>query len=313
MVVLLYHAVVREAPGVPDWLFLSAESFQRQMEYLKRHCDVLALLEAVERLRGGDRSRPCVAITFDDGFQNNYDVALPILRAAGLPATVFLATEFVGTSDTPWFCRLSVALGETTKAELEWDGQRFNLSDPVSRRKASSAIRTRVKRFPQPRLLAEVRRIVEALGDDPDRPVESGSPFRMLSRASVAEMAASSLIDFGGHTRSHAILSQLTVEEQRTEIEGCLTDLENVTGRRCRVFAYPNGRMVDFDETTTRLLSAHGVSVALTAIDGVNDETTPVMALRRCAIGTGTRMVSFRTRVRRPGPVGWLRAMLGSG
>ncbi|MGH7962489.1 MAG: polysaccharide deacetylase family protein, partial [Candidatus Binatia bacterium] len=202
LTILMYHAVVRAPLQVYDWCFLDAASFRSQMHYLKRHFAVISLSEAVERLRTGGIQQPTAVITFDDGFQNNYDVAWPILRAAAIPATIFLTTGLIGTSDTAWFCRLNRAVAETRKTALEWNGRRFDLSGPGPKGETASAIKARLKEFPHPRLLTELRKIVLALGADPDRPVEVSSPFRLLSHAAIAAMAASGIVEFGAHTHS---------------------------------------------------------------------------------------------------------------
>src|SRR5512134_2690195 len=103
----MYHAVLTSPLAVPDWCFLDAGVFREQLEYLARRFEVVSLHEAVRRLKNRMVTRPTAAITFDDGFQSVHDVAFPILKRMGLPATVFVATGLVGTDDTTWYCRLN--------------------------------------------------------------------------------------------------------------------------------------------------------------------------------------------------------------
>ena len=297
LTILMYHAVVRLPLEVPHWCFIEESSFRRQVHYLKRRFEVVTLSEAVERLRSGRFCSPTAVITFDDGFQNNCDIAFPILREARLPATVFLTTGLTGTCDTLWFCRLQQAIGNASLSALEWNGQRLNLSGLEAKVKASAALRMRLKQLQQPQLLAEVRRIVEALGDDPDRAIEAGSPFQMLNREAIAEMSASGLVEFGAHTHTHAILSRLSLEQRRDEIRRSVNMVQDLTGRPCHLFAYPNGRSEDFDEETIGLLEAYGIRASLTAIPGPNDAGTPLMRLRRYSIGPKTSMARFRLMV----------------
>ena len=216
--ILMYHAVVREPLKVADWCFLGEETFRRQIQYLADTCDVIPLSSALTRMREGGVCRPAAAITFDDGFQNNFEVALPILRDAGLPATIFLTSGLIGTSDTVWFCRLNRAIAQTRNRLVEWNGHCFPLTSIDARVSASATLQSLLKVLPHPRLLGAVREIVLVLGDDPDAPVAADSPYRMLSLSAIASMTASGLIELGAHTRSHAILSLLTPEEQLEEI-----------------------------------------------------------------------------------------------
>jgi peptidoglycan/xylan/chitin deacetylase (PgdA/CDA1 family) len=297
LTIVAYHGVVRTPLAVPDWGFLDETAFRRQVHYLARHFDVVPLSAAAERLRDGRLNAPTAAITFDDGFQNTRDVAFPILREAGLPATVFLITSLVGTDSIPWFCRLHQALGGATRPAVEWNGLCLALSGPDTRVRAGTALRRHLKRLRQPDLLAEVRGIVAALGADPDGRAEPGSPFRMLTREAVGEMAASGLIEFGGHTHTHAILSRLTPDEQRDEIERSLNAVRHLTGRPCTLFAYPNGKSEDFDGETVEILASAGVRTAVTAVSGPNGPGAPLLRLGRCSIGATTSMGRFRLKV----------------
>lgn len=303
LIILVYHGVVRSPLKVYDWCFVNESSFSSQMRYLKKHFEVISLSGAVERLRNGKIYQPTTVITFDDGFQNNYDIVFPTLREAGLPATIFLATGLVNTSDTVWFCRLNRVLAETNKASLEWNGLRFDLSGPGPKAETASAIKERLKEFAHPQLLTELRKIILELGGDPDRPIEVGSPFRMLSHEAIKEMSASGLIEFGAHTHSHAILSLLSPKERYDEIERSITAIRELTGLPCERFAYPNGRAEDYNAEIIATLEAYGVRASVTAIEGPNNEMTPLMELRRYGIGANLSMGKFQRKIH--GFSGW--------
>jgi peptidoglycan/xylan/chitin deacetylase (PgdA/CDA1 family) len=235
-------------------------------------------------------------ITFDDGFQNNYDVCYPILLENGLPATIFLCTGYINTGDTVWFCKLDRAMSQTTKSSLEWNLSRFDLSSIGSRAKASNLLQEKLKDLPQPILLRELFKILLALDDDPDRPIEIGSPYRMLSCSAITEMASSGLIEFGAHTQTHAILSRLSWKECIDEIEGSMTAVRKVTGRPCELFAYPNGCIDDYNNGVIRILESYGVRAAVTTIEGPNDSKTSLMELRRYGIGPNLSLAGFQMR-----------------
>ena len=295
--IVMYHAVLASPLPLADWCFLDEASFRRQVDYLRAHFEVLPLLEAAERLSTGRIRRPTAVITFDDGFQSIRDVAWPILRERGLPATVFLATGLVGTSDTIWYCRLNRALSATRRQSLEYEGDRHDLSTPAARARASLSLQARLKVKPHPLLLIELRSIVEELGDDPGAPIEAGSPYRILGRSAVAEMADSGTMEFGGHTRSHAILSLLTPQQRDDEIDSSLAAVAELTGRPCHLFSYPNGRAQDYDVGAVKRLEMRGVRAAVTTVPGANDAATPPLELRRHGIGEGTGRPEFQWMV----------------
>lgn len=300
----MYHAVIQSPLEVPDWCFLDADFFRAQMQYLKNNFEVIPLSAAATQIRDGSIRRPLAVITFDDGFRNNYEVAFPILRAAGLPATLFLVTGLTDTNDTVWFCRLNRALANSRVASLEWNGVRFDLSTVTDKAKASSVIQARLKVFPHSQLLTELRRILTGLDDDPDSPIESDSPFRMLSREEIRAMTATGMIEVGAHTQSHAILSSLSPQEQRNEIEQSLAVIRQLTGRPCDLFAYPNGLKQDYDPESIRILQVSEVQAAVTSIEGVNDRDTPLMELRRYGIGPHLDMTEFEAMMQEAQPLG---------
>jgi peptidoglycan/xylan/chitin deacetylase (PgdA/CDA1 family) len=285
LTILMYHAIISKPLTVHDWCFVDLSSFISQIQYLKKNFELLSLSDAVRRLKNGKISRPTAVVTFDDGFQSNYDLAFPILREVGVPATIFLVTGLVNTDDTVWFCRLNQTLTKTKKLALEWNGCTFDLSDPLSKAEAAVIMQAKLKEFSHPDLLTAVRWITRELGDEPTCPIPAGSPFRMLNGEAIAEMAASGLIEFGAHTHSHAILSQLSLDEQRNEIERSINAVHELTCRPCELFAYPNGRARDYDGESVKILEECGVDASVTSIQEPNDRMTPPLELRRYAVG----------------------------
>jgi peptidoglycan/xylan/chitin deacetylase (PgdA/CDA1 family) len=296
LTILMYHAIISKPLTIHNWCFVDISSFISQMQYLKKNFEVLPLSDAARRLKNGEIFRPTAVVTFDDGFQNNYDIAFPILREVGVPATIFLVTGLVNTDDTVWFCRLNQTLRKTKKLALEWNGYTFDLSDPLSKAKAAVIMQEKLKEFSHPDLLTAVRWIARELGDEPPCPIPAGSPFRMLNDGAIAEMAASGLIEFGAHTHSHAILSQVSLDEQRNEIERSIKAVYELTGRPCELFAYPNGRARDYDGESMKILEECGIHASVTTIQEPNDRMTPPLELRRYAVGADMSPAHFQLK-----------------
>lgn len=293
LAVLMYHAVPRAPLPVPDWCFVPVESFTAQMRYLRAHFEVLPLVEAVERLRAGRLTRPTAVLTFDDGYRDNHDVAFPILRELGLPATIFLNTGLVDTGDTVWFCRLHKALCETERTEVRWGGVSYDLRGPAARSMASGALQDRLKALDPSSLVAEVGRISATLGVEVLTPLSPSSPFRMLGSAEIAALSASGMIDFGAHTHTHAILTRLSPAQRREEIARSVHRVAAITGRPCTSFAYPNGQPQDYGQEDRDLLVELGVKVAVCTVEGPNVPGTSVLDLRRYGVGPELGLMRF--------------------
>lgn len=297
LTIIMYHGIIRSPLVVCDWCFVDEPIFRMQIGYLKRHFEIISLSEAVERLRNGGIKRPTVVITFDDGYQNNFDVAFPILYKEKIPATIFLTTGLIDTDDTVWYCRFNLALSQTHRPFIEWNGFKFDLSTLDLKAKASMAIQDNLKELPPPQLVATIRDIIFKLDGDPDCPIKIDSPYRMLNKNAIVEMVASGLVEFGAHTHQHFILSRLSAAGRFNEIKRSIDAIRELTGRRCKYFAYPNGRMQDYDSDSIQHLKACGIQIAVTTISGPNDRMTPVMELRRYGIGSDLSMAGFQLMV----------------
>jgi len=297
LTIIMYHGIIRNPLIVNDWCFIDENSFRTQIEYLKKHFEIISLSEAIERMRNGEIKRPTAVITFDDGYQNNFDVAFPILLRERIPATIFLTTGLINTNDTVWYCRFNIALSQTRRLHIEWNGFKFDLSTLDLKGEASAAIQDSLKKLEHPKLMATIRNIILELGDDPDCSIEIGSPFRMLDKNAIGEMATSGLIEFGAHTHRHAILSQLSDGERYNEIRQSINAIYELTGRPCKCFSYPNGRVEDYNIETIKDLETCGIQMAVTTTVGPNNRTTPAMELRRYGVGADLPMAEFQLMV----------------
>jgi peptidoglycan/xylan/chitin deacetylase (PgdA/CDA1 family) len=302
LVVLMYHAVVEAPLAVPDWCFMSKRDFETQMEFIGRLGSAVALEQAIKGGRAAD-PRSAIAVTFDDGFRNNLEFALPALQRFQIPATVFLPTAFLDSNRCLWFCRVNRAIAATDIGSLEWHGQTYDLSSQSARAATSATIQSRLKEYPQPRLLEELNQLCAQLGEECDWPLDETSPYATLSSEEIRSLYSTGLVDFGAHSETHAILSLMEREAKAREICGSIKKVATLRGGRCSLFAYPNGRRQDFDSECMALLRQQGIDCALTAEQGVNDERTPKLELRRIGVGAGTTLAEFEATLRACGCV----------
>src|SRR5712691_2436859 len=96
--------------------------FAARIAHIARHYRVLTVEDLVERLRQGTVPRNALALTFDDGYRDNLSHAAPILAQYRLPATIFLATGYIGTPDVPWFDRVALAFKLSRRSDVTLPG-----------------------------------------------------------------------------------------------------------------------------------------------------------------------------------------------
>jgi peptidoglycan/xylan/chitin deacetylase (PgdA/CDA1 family) len=297
LAILMYHGVTLPEIPMRDWCFIDFSRFVQQMKYLKKYFDVLSISEALQALRRGAIQRPTAVLTFDDGYQNTFDLIVPVLKHLRLPATIFLCTDLVDSSETVWFCRLLEAFSETPRQSLDWKGRRIPLATASARIAAAGALQEELKRLSPLQLKDEMRELAMSLQYDIERPIERSSPFRILDSASIRSMAATGLIEFGAHTGSHAILSKLPLEEKRSEIARSVRAVGSLTGHGCDYFAYPNGTRNDYDVDSINCLREMEIRAAFTTVQEPNTVNTSSLELRRYGIGSNISMAEFQFSV----------------
>jgi peptidoglycan/xylan/chitin deacetylase (PgdA/CDA1 family) len=272
--ILVYHRVADD--GDTSGSATTIAGFERQMQCVRRHfhpMSLTSLLSATERREIPSRA---IAVTFDDGYEDVFTHALPILRRYEIPATVYLATDYIEQGRPMWNDRLAAAIGTTTRREIGpvLDLGPLPLGTPVERNAALRSILEKTKRrHPAERdaVAAEIERRLEV---DPN-----GAP-RMLRWDQVERMHRAG-VEFGAHTVHHPILSCVSAEEAWREIAESKRVVESHVQAPVRHFAYPNGTRRDFDDTTRALVERAGFSSAVSTIFGVNTAETDRYCLRR--------------------------------
>lgn len=299
LVVLAYHRVfdVSDAKVFPYDLELvsaSTDDFRRQMGHLKRNYTVVTMAQVLTALDGGVRlpSRP-VVVTFDDGHADNYTNAFPILREFDVPATIFLTTDYIGGERTFWFDHVANLLLRLDTERLHVPGldETFALTGHESRRWASRKVLRYLAR------ISDVQRRKTISWIEACSANEYPSLHRGLSGAmtweQVQEMAAAGC-DFGSHTVSHPILSQLDAGALEHELVESRTTISQHIGRSVETIAYPEGMEHSFNPAVTAAVRRAGYRLGFSYIPGTNVLTRlDRFAVRRLAVERYTSFNRF--------------------
>lgn len=289
--VLMFHNVGHPASTdyLPGHMKISEAKLGRLLRLLKRAgYRTMTMGAMAAELAEGRVPKDAVVLTFDDGYRDNHDLLLPLLKEHGATATVFVQTGPM-KGRLNWlhhYFWVLHAVGPTKLAALVGAQlDRPHLRDDLARLPADPvAAEYELKRLLKYEVAAEDRdRILAAIftemgGDDAElaRAVYLGpDECRALDQAGV---------EIGAHTVNHLILSSLDPTRQRKEIEGSMRDLQSWLGHEVTSFAYPYGRTWDYDAHTLEILADLGFTCAITAMAGLNDTSTPRYELRRIAV-----------------------------
>ena len=273
--ILIYHQVLR-APDPMRPRKVDASTFSWQMDLLARHFNVLPLTVAVKRLREGSLPTRAVCMTFDDGYADSAEIALPILQTWGLPATFFIATGYLDGglmwNDTVIEVVRNIPPGKLDLSDLNIGIHRLeNFQERVA---AAHRIIELLKYLPNQEKEERVRYLISL--------TKSPLPDKlMLSSQQVLKLRAAGM-EIGAHTVNHPILAHLEKEVARWEIAESKKHLEALIGERVSLFAYPNGKpSQDYSPEHVEMVKEVGFDSAVSTKWGISTRQTDPWQLPR--------------------------------
>lgn len=262
--ILIFHRVHAVADGLfPDEI--DAARFERLMRFVARSFDVLALGDAVSRLTQGTLPPRALVVTFDDGYADNAEVALPILQRCGVVATFFVATGFLD-GGRMWNDSVIEIVRASREHELDLSflGQPpVSLAGPDERRAAIASVLAQIKYLTLSEREEAISRLRVVSGVDalPDDLMMTSQQLRRLHGAGM---------EIGGHTVNHPILATLPIDEAEREISRGRSRLQEIIDAPVDLFAYPNGKPGrDYDDRHRGLLGRLGFRAAVSTAPGV--------------------------------------------
>jgi peptidoglycan/xylan/chitin deacetylase (PgdA/CDA1 family) len=234
-VVLMYHRVA-DVSFDPWRLAVSPERFAEQIAALRRHFEPVTLAALADDAERGSLRPRAVAVTFDDGYRDGLTDAKPILEQHGVPATVFVASGYVGSSRDFWWHELERCC--------------FSPSRPSEGRFESGSVSADWS-APSDELYFETWRQLQALphAERSERLAElaaasgagDGAPTTTMTEVELVQLADGGLIEVGGHTVNHPSLPILPPAKQLGEIRDGRLQLERILGRAVTSFSFPHG------------------------------------------------------------------------
>lgn len=264
------------------WCFPSESSaglrgLERQLRGLQRAARVVPLGEALAALANGRRLGPrAVALTFDDGYRDNLDLAVPLLERLGLPATFFLVPGLLSREAQPWWETLGWAFESGRRKVVHWEDEKLELA-PATRRADYDRVAERLKRRSRAARDTAVSQLVELFDPSGDAPRTDGLFLDWDGARDIVRRG----FEVGSHSMYHAILTEEPPEDQYRDLEQSRQLLQAELGVTIDLLAYPNGGPRDFDRTTLAATRAAGYSHALTTLHGPNRAGTADHELRR--------------------------------
>jgi len=297
LAVLTYHRVDRPDARpdlMPGLISATPEAFAEQVAALASRYNPVSLAQVLDALHEPRRlPERAVLITFDDAYTDFADHAWPVLRAAGVPATLFVPTAF---PDRPgaafWWDRLWRAVTTSASPSVHVDSEvQLPLGTPGERARAMTTLRARIKAMPHDRAMDAVDRLTAELDPDSSGPTLAPS---VLGWDALRGLAAEG-VTMASHTRTHPLLDRVSPEVAIEEIAGGRTDLEREVGPTPPVLAYPSGAHGGAAVDAARRA---GMVLAVTTERGGNDlRNAEPLLIRRINVGRRTAVPLVRAQL----------------
>ncbi len=305
--ILLYHRIA-ELRSDPQLLAVTPQHFAQHLEVLRDQGRPVSLPQLRPALRDRRLPRHAIAVTFDDGYADNLDCGKPLLERYEIPATVFVATSYLGGDREFWWddlerlLLLPGRLPETLRLRVGPTLHEWRLGDAAvygeEEYRRHSGWSVEVAEDPSPRhsvyrVLCRLLRGVSgaeraAALDELSRAAgatATGRPtHRALSHEGLVQLTESSVVEVGAHASSHGVLSALPLAAQRSEIVESKARLQEITGRAVTSFAYPFGGRADYTPMTVGLVREAGFALACSNVPGLVRRRTDPFQLPRVLV-----------------------------
>ncbi len=280
--ILMYHRFSENPqPG-----FVHREAFEKQIEYLKNNFNLVTLDDLVKNYQQqGFFSKNTIVITIDDGYNDFYEIAFPVLKKYNVPATFFVTTRFVDGDFWLWPDCVRYILEHSNEidlsrisSDLEYTSKQMTDRD---RQTVWGMIITFLLSIAEDEKNHWLVRFAELQNVKiPNEPIEE---YRAVSWSQVNELDANN-IEIGAHTQTHPSLGRLKENQLSVEILGAVEIIQNQIGHSPRSFCFPNGQPSDYTESVKQHIKDAGCQSAVTAFYDeyfVND----LFELRRFCVG----------------------------
>jgi peptidoglycan/xylan/chitin deacetylase (PgdA/CDA1 family) len=275
--IYLFHGVIKDVnTGIRNYTrkHLPAEEFETLIKRLKVKGNIISMDNVIWHHENGKTLPPySYAITFDDGFENNYSVAAPILEEYLTPATFYVSTNLVDKNLMTWIDQIEYCFEFVNRAsiKLPWHNSYFQLNDKDQKIDCLKDIRTHVKKDPQK---YQPKNVVKLIFDQCSLDMVSSNDHPLDNKMNwdqACKLHLHKLFAVGGHSHNHVSLGSLGSTVMKNEIETSITLLKNKAGISSYHYSYPEGQISDYNENVIAVLRKNNIRCCPTAIDGVND------------------------------------------
>ncbi|MBD3203969.1 polysaccharide deacetylase family protein [Candidatus Woesearchaeota archaeon] len=292
IIILMYHRInnLKNINGFfSDVLSTSPANFERQIKFISKNFRVILLRDIPDIVKNKKIKNNYLAITFDDGYKDNYDHAFYIMEKHKVKGTFFICPEYISSNKIYWWDEISYIINNNeyeAAADFISNQLDMKLKKTIPQKLISSVVQ-KVKYFP----IKKRRYFISSLKKRFS--YKNINNNQLLRWENIIEMERSGM-EIGAHTNNHSILSTLNYQDQYKEINKSKEILKKKIKKKIKSFSYPNGKKKDFNEKTINILKDLNFKCAATTIVGKNDFSTSMFNLKRIPVSYTTNGIKLR-------------------
>ncbi|WP_196214034.1 polysaccharide deacetylase family protein [Methanolobus vulcani] len=262
--ILMYHRVTNLSLLDNDNIVLP-DVFEKQIQYLVRHYNVITFNEVVDFVSGKLQNIPrnSVILTFDDGYEDCYSIVYPILKKYNIPCTFFLSTDYIESNDFFWWDKISLMINKTKGDYYFSEFGQIPLNTQHEKIRAKYLLLNALKNMSNRDKEKVIKKLEQVLNFNTD----DYSPC-CLSRQEIKIMSQNGM-DFGSHTCSHSLLTRIPLNEVDVEVSHSKKTIEDIIGKNVILFSYPGGTINDYNDSIKKSLYKNGYFLAVSTIYGL--------------------------------------------
>ncbi len=257
--IIYFHRVLKEPTLFcpDDW---TLDNFDTLVTFLNKHFNIIPISTALKLQSQGCLPPRTVCLSFDDGYLDNYTIALPVLDRLGVKASFFIATD--GTEKGYlWGDELAYTIQKTSKLTLMFKKREYALSNDEEKASSYLSLINSIKFMTNQERDESLEIITSQLG-------KISIPRLMMNKQQLLALSDAGN-DIGAHTATHSILGRQSAQVAEQEINSSIDYLNKLLEKKIELFAYPNGHFPsDFNQEHEAMLIQAGLSVGLSTNDG---------------------------------------------
>ena len=296
----MYHRISNSYPD-PWNLNVSEENFRSHLDLFNQRYNVLPLIEFNELRRAGKLPQRALAITFDDGYEDNVSLAAPLMLEAEIPAMFYICTGTLEAVSGMWWDILAEIVygghGLSIDKKLQYENHvrnTFFSMFPSEYEVNFHTSKTSMKDENPPSTKMLYMLLWEMLLPLPvdkqkqqldlfsrEIALVESSRYPMMHENDVKSLSEHTLFEIGAHTQYHVQLSAHNMEYQKKEIQGNVRQLEDLTGQRIFSMSYPFG---SYNHNTLQIAKQAGFDVACTTAPEVATRIDDSLLLPRITV-----------------------------